>query len=75
MTTESRRIDDPRWLATVRADLDSNASSWIVKTDPAGISKLQAIGTYLDIILRELGVPRHTHLCPICGAEHEEPTP
>ena len=64
-------IEDPQWLAAVRRDLDSDAEAWVVRTDPtSGISKLNAIGSYLDTILTELGHKGRLHECPECHAEH-----
>jgi hypothetical protein len=69
--TEKRHIDDEKWLRRVRADLDSDEAAWIVRTKPeAGISKLNAIGEYLNTILEDLGYPGPLHPCPDCGLIH-----
>jgi ABC-type Fe3+-citrate transport system substrate-binding protein len=63
-------VDNPVWLAMVRDDLDSDTKDWMIRTSPDGISKLQAIGTYLDTILTELGYPPTEHKCDKCGKTH-----
>jgi hypothetical protein len=66
-----RCIDDEQWLRKVRADLDSDESEWIVRTRPgSGISKLNAIGEYLNTILEELGHSGPLHRCSECGLDH-----
>ena len=68
--SKSRRIDDPKWLRSVRDDLESKADAWARSPDPGGVSKAEAIGRYLDAILTELGCPPPPHRCPECGNEH-----
>lgn len=68
--TPTTHIHDPKWLAMVREDLDTDADEWVVRTSPDGISKLNAIGAYLDTILTELGIEGRLHGCPDCGRKH-----
>lgn len=77
MTEESQRlhIEDQQWLRGVREDLDSRAEEWVVKPGEGGISKLQALGAYLDIMLTELGHKGRLHKCPECGVNHLAPKP
>lgn len=65
-----RHINNEQWLLGVRHDLDSKHEVWAVKTRPSDISKLECIGSYLDIILTELGYPGALHDCPECGVRH-----
>jgi hypothetical protein len=71
MTAKSpRRIDNAKWMENARADLESAVGDWVSKTPAAGMSKLEAIGQRLDVILTELGYPPPPHKCPDCGNEH-----
>jgi hypothetical protein len=69
--TTKRHIEDPQWLRGVRDDLDSDPAVWAVQTKAGSISKLEALGRYLDTILTELGVP-HAHACVTCGKKLRE---
>ena len=71
-TKTERRLDDKRWLMSVRSDLDTDAGEWSRKPDGSGSgqSKGQAIASYLDVILTELGYPVSPHECPRCGLAH-----
>lgn len=66
-----RRIESDLWLRAVREDLDSKADAWIAKTPLEGMSKLETIGSYLDVILTELGYPPTKHKCPECDNVHD----
>jgi len=72
-TDKALHIEDESWLRNVRADLDSSADDWVVKPSSDGISKLQALGSYLDIVLAELGHKGRLHECPECGVGHLSP--
>lgn len=68
---DKRHIDDRKWLESVRSDLDSKPEEWVVPVHSGATNKLQALGSYLDTILNELGVPSPPHKCPRCGALHQ----
>lgn len=61
-------IDNAKWLAGVRDDLDSAAEDW-----PPDKPKTDMIAGYLDTILTELGHRGRFHDCPECGAHHAAP--
>lgn len=71
MTTE--HIDDRKWLRGVRQDVDTALTEWPIKTPADGVSKLQALTAYLDVILAELGEKSRYHACPECGVKHLAP--
>lgn len=73
--SKTAHIDNPKWLEGVRDDLDTAAEDWALQTKPEGVSKLNAIGSYLDTILNELGVCGRLHDCPECGTRHLGPKP
>ena len=65
-----KKIKNKQWLAGVRRDLDSKSEEWAKPSSSHSISKMEAIGIYLNDILTELGFPPRPHDCPLCGKTH-----
>lgn len=62
MARKYKPHEDKRWLASIRSDLDSDPTDWVVPPgepdDYRGISKASAVESHLDRLLTSLGHPK-----------------